>query len=237
MSFRRRGVKPHTGVGLEISEARCAGYLSPLLASFLSTGNLCARMRQAMELSTPLFPEYENQPPNKRLLKDSYTLKATDILTFVALWELKFATVEHIQRFRRLSTNSIPKLRQQLVILAGESKKEQAPKYLQRFYQSRMTPHGTLPFVYGLTELSKKALAAKGYDITTFGRIKKVEKRLPADIEHHFAVNDFYLAARELEQVEPRIESYEFQHDWKLKHLSKLRYESSFLVLSVCACR
>ena len=178
-------------------------------------------MWQAMELSTPLFPEYLAKAQRKSLPKYSYTLKATDIHTFAALWELKFATVEHIQQYRRLSNNSLPKLRQQLVILAGESKKATAPAYLQRFYQSRSTPFGSLPFVYGLTELSKKELAVRGYDISAFGRIKKVEKRLPSDIDHHFAVNDFYLAARELETDEPQIQTYEFQHDWKLKHLSK----------------
>jgi Replication-relaxation len=195
--------------------------LISVLTSFLPMSNVHAKMRDIMELSSPLFPELFPSTRRKHLNAASYSLKATDIHTFFALWELKFATVEHILRFRRLSKNSVPKLRQQLVILSGQSKKVQAPKYLQRFYQSRATPHGTLPFVYGLTELSKKELAAKGYDITAFGRIKKVEKRLPADIEHHFAVNDFYLAARELEQIEPRLETYEFHHDWKLKHFSK----------------
>jgi hypothetical protein len=48
-----------------------------------------------------------------------------------------------------------------------------------------------------------------------------VEKRLPSDIDHHFAINDFYLAARELTFLAPRIEQHDFLHDWKLKHFAK----------------
>lgn len=174
-----------------------------------------------MDYATALFPEYFTAPRGRRVKVTDYELTSVDIKTFAALWELKFATVEHIQRYRGLSTNSLPKLRQQLVILSGESKKEHAPKYLQRFYQSRNTPHGTLPYVYGLTEKSKRELEMRGYDVSAFGRVKKVEKRLPSDIDHHFAINDLYLAARDLTDSDPRIEPYELLHDWKLKHFAK----------------
>lgn len=59
-----------------------------------------------MKLTAAFFPEYftASQRQGTRVKATDYDLSVVDIKTFAALWELQFATVEHIQRYRRLLT-------------------------------------------------------------------------------------------------------------------------------------
>jgi Replication-relaxation len=138
----------------------------------------------------------------------SYTLTRVDRELLEAVWDFRFMTAKQLLRYRGLKLNSLPKLRERLLILCGKSQKVMCPSYLQRFYQLRATPYGTLPFVYALSRLGGKQIV----------RLGKVARKLPFDTDHHLSINEFFLAARLLEKVEPRVSRYDFQHEWRLKH-------------------
>jgi hypothetical protein len=147
-----------------------------------------------------------------------YTLKPVDIKILEAIYKLRFMTAEQIIRYRGLSINSLPKLRERLFILTGNSKTTPSDAYLQRFYQPRETPLVNLPFVYALGNPGKAELTKLGFDVTIYEHQRKIVTRLPYELDHHFAINELLIAALHLSSVAPSIELFDFQHDFMLKH-------------------
>ncbi len=150
--------------------------------------------------------------------KELYSLHPADISILEAVYKLRFITAEQIIRFRGLSLNSLPKLREKLFILSGKSKQKPALPYLQRFYQARESPLGSLPFVYALAKDGKKELGKRGKDIQVYARLREIIKRLPNEIDHHLAINEVLIAALHVQKYEPRVHLFDFQHDFMLKH-------------------
>src|SRR5450631_35422 len=162
---------------------------------------------------TQLFPRLKPRKAQKK-----YTLKGVDLKVLEAIYKLRFMTAEQIIRYRGLSINSLPMLRERLFILTGNSKTTPSDPYLQRFYQPRETPLVNLPFVYALGTPGKTELAKMGYDIAVYENQRKITTRLPYELEHHFAINELLLAAMHLSAVAPSVELFDFQHDFMLKH-------------------
>jgi Replication-relaxation len=161
---------------------------------------------------------FDMQPFVASEKRTSYTLHPADIALLEAVYTLRFITAEQLIRFRGLSLNSLPKLREKLFILAGKSKKRPALPYLQRFYQARESPLGSLPFVYALAKDGKKELGKRGKDIQVYARLREIIKRLPNEIDHHLAINEVLIAALHIHKHEPRVRLFDFQHDFMLKH-------------------
>ena len=153
-----------------------------------------------------------------RTKKQWYQLKPTDFTVLEAVYKFRFMMTEHIRQYLGQSVNSLPKLRQRLCILAGENDIIPSENFLQRFYQLRETPLVNLPFVHALANPGKKELARRGYDVALYEKQGKIQTQLPYELEHHFTINQVLLSALRLPQVEPRIEVFEFQHDFMLKH-------------------
>lgn len=165
-----------------------------------------------------LFPEYDLQPRRRRVKPLAYSLTPSDIELLKAVYHCRFITAEQLIRYRGLSSKSLTWMQEKLKILSGNDEKHPCVAYLQRFYQARYDPRGSLPFVYALANPGKKVLHEIGLDVSVYERIKKVTSRLPHEISHHLSVNEFLIAARHLETYEPRITLVEAQHDWQLKH-------------------
>src|SRR5205085_1879061 len=91
-------------------------------------------------------------------------------------------------------------------------------KYLDRFYQPRYSPHGSLPFVYLLATKGIKYLREScGIDAHVYYRPSDNVKRSPLDVPHDLALNEVLIAARHLEKYEPRVSLFEARHEWMLR--------------------
>jgi Replication-relaxation len=160
-----------------------------------------------------LFPRLKQDKAKKK-----YTLKPVDLKVLEAIYKLRFMNTDQVRRYLGQSVNSLPKLRQRLCILSGESTIISSLPYLQRFYQPRETPFVNLPFVYALGSAGKTELAKLGYDIGIYEHQRKIVTRLPYELDHHLAINDLLLAALHLSKVTSSVEVFDFQHDFMLKH-------------------
>ena len=87
--------------------------------------------------------------PQKKL----YGITPVDSDILKAVWFYHFMTAEQILRHRDRSINGLPKMQEKLKVLYEQ-------KYLDRFYQARYEPHGSLPFVY--LRLDRNMLYADG---------------------------------------------------------------------------
>ena len=91
-------------------------------------------------------------------------------------------------------------------------------KYLDRFYQPRYSPHGSLPFVYLLASKGNKYLSDHcGIAAHSYYRPSDNYKRSPLDVPHDLALNEVFIAARHLEKYEPRVSLHEAWHEWMLR--------------------
>src|SRR5947209_4128641 len=91
-------------------------------------------------------------------------------------------------------------------------------KYLDRFYQPRYEPHGSLPFVYLLASKGIKYLSdSLGIASHIYYRPSDNSHRSPLDVPHDLALNEVLIAARHLEKHEPRISLCDVRHEWMLR--------------------
>src|SRR5947209_18298449 len=91
-------------------------------------------------------------------------------------------------------------------------------KYLDRFYQPRYSPHGSLPFVYLLATKGIKYLSdTLGIDAHAYYRPSDNSHRSPLDVPHDLALNEVLIAARHVEKFEPRVRLSEARHEWMLR--------------------
>src|SRR5438874_10528108 len=120
-------------------------------------------------------------------------------------------TAEQTLRHRDRSINGLPKMQEKLKVLYEA-------KYLDRFYQPRYEPHGSLPFVYLLASKGIKYLREQcGIDAHVYYRPSDNHKRSPLDVPHDLALNEVFIAARHLEKHEPRVSLAEARHEWMLR--------------------
>src|SRR5436305_14150550 len=99
-------------------------------------------------------------------------------------------TAEQILRHRDRSINGLAKMQEKLKLLYEQ-------KYLDRFYQPRYEPHGSLPFVYLLATKGIKYLNDTcGIDAQVSYRPSDNHKRSPLDISHDLALNEVLISAR-----------------------------------------
>src|SRR5205085_6837277 len=143
--------------------------------------------------------------------KKAYTLTPVDSDILKAVWFYHFLTAEQILRYRDRSINGLPKMQEKLKVLYEH-------KYLDRFYQPRYEPHGSLPFVYLLASKGIKYLNdALGINAHVYYRPSDNYKRSPLDVPHDLALNEVLIAARHLEKHEPRVSLFEARHEWMLR--------------------
>src|SRR5712691_1703655 len=120
-------------------------------------------------------------------------------------------TAEQILRHRDRSINGLAKMQEKLKWLYEH-------KYLDRFYQPRYEPHGSLPFVYLLASKGIKYLNDHyGIAAHVYYRPSDNQKRSPLDVPHDLVLNEFLIAARHLEKSESRVSLNEARHEWMLK--------------------
>src|SRR5438874_12174812 len=133
-----------------------------------------------MEELPTLFPEYHPKPPDRKRTKKSflYAVTKVDVAILLAVFECFFMTAEQIIRFRKLSENSLPKLREKLRILTGTKKQVPALPYLRRAFQARYDPHGSLPYVYYLDTPGLAVLEEYGVDPDLLGAYRKRVRKL-----------------------------------------------------------
>src|SRR5437764_593256 len=128
-----------------------------------------------------------------------------------AVWFHHFITAEQLLRHRDRSSNGLPKMQEKLKLLYEA-------KYLDRFYQPRYEPHGSLPFVYLLASKGIKYLSDScGIEAHVYYRPSDNSKRSPLDVPHDLALNEVLIAARHLEKHEPRVSLFEARHEWMLR--------------------
>src|SRR5437588_7716005 len=149
--------------------------------------------------------------PKKQPRSKPYLLTPVDSEILHAVWFYHFLTAEQILRHRDRSINGLAKLQERLKLLYEA-------KYLDRFYQPRYEPHGSLPFVYLLASKGIKYLRDTcGIDTHVYYRPSDNAKRSPLDVPHDLALNEVLIAAKHLEKFEPRISLYEARHEWMLR--------------------
>ncbi len=91
-------------------------------------------------------------------------------------------------------------------------------KYLDRFYQPRYEPHGSLPFVYLLTSKGIKYLNdTLGIAAHVYYHPSDNQKRSPLDVPHDLALNEVLIASRHLEKFESRVHLFDARHEWMLR--------------------
>jgi hypothetical protein len=147
----------------------------------------------------------------KRQHKKPYTLTPVDSDILQAVWFYHFLTAEQILRHRDRSINGLPKMQEKLKLLYEA-------KYLDRFYQPRYEPHGSLTFVYLLASKGIKYLTdAFGIAAHSYYRPSDNFKRSPLDVPHDLALNEVFIAARHLEKYEPRVSLADARHEWMLR--------------------
>jgi hypothetical protein len=156
-------------------------------------------------MPSPALTQPKNNPRNK-----PYTITPVDEDILKAVWFHHFMTAEQILRFRDRSINGLAKMQERLKLLYDA-------KYLDRFYQARYEPHGSLPLVYLLATKGISYLSELGIDSHLYYRPSKNLKRSPLDTAHDLALNDFMIAARHLGKHEPRVSLHEARHEWMLR--------------------
>src|SRR5260370_15013322 len=115
-------------------------------------------------------------------------------------------TAEQILRHRDRSINGLAKMQEKLKVLYEH-------KYLDRFYQPRYEPHGSLPFVYLLASKGIKYLNdTLGITAHVYYRPSDNYTRSPLDVPHHLPLNEELIAARHLEKSEPPVSLSEARH-------------------------
>src|SRR2546421_5735155 len=120
-------------------------------------------------------------------------------------------TAEQILRHRDRSINGLPKMQEKLKVLYEQ-------KYVDRFYQPRYEPHGSLPYVYLLASKGIKYLHDHcGIAAHVYYRPSNNSHRSPLDVPHDLALNDVLIAARHLEKQEPRVSLFAARHEWMLR--------------------
>ena len=128
-----------------------------------------------------------------------------------AVWFYHFMTAEQLLRHRERSINGLAKMQEKLKWLYEQ-------KYLDRFYQPRYEPHGSLPFVYLLASKGIKYLSdTLGIAAHVYYRPSDNQKRSPLDVPHDLALNEVLIAARHLEKYESRVHLFEARHEWMLR--------------------
>lgn len=149
--------------------------------------------------------------PKKKSLKKLSILTTVDYDILKAVWFHHFITAEQLLRYRDRSINGLAKMQEKLKVLFEQ-------KYLDRFYQPRYEPHGSLPFVYLLAAKGIKYLSDHfGMDTHVYYRPSDNYKRSPLDVPHDLALNEIFIAARHLEKSENRIHLFEARHEWMLR--------------------
>ncbi len=149
--------------------------------------------------------------PKKQPRNKPYTLTPVDSDILNAVWFHHFITAEQLLRHRDRSINGLPKMQEKLKLLYEH-------KYLDRFYQPRYEPHGSLPFVYLLASKGIKYLTDSfGIAAHSYYRPSDNYKRSPLDVPHDLALNEVFIAARHLEKYEPHISVAEVRHEWMLR--------------------
>jgi len=150
-------------------------------------------------------------PPKRKQYKKPYLLTPVDEDILKAVWFYHFITAEQILRHRDRSINGLPKMQEKLKVLYEA-------KYLDRFYQPRYEPHGSLPFVYLLASKGIKYLNDHcGIASHVYYRPSDNSHRSPLDVPHDLALNEVLIAGRHLEKSEPRVSLYEARHEWMLR--------------------
>jgi hypothetical protein len=120
-------------------------------------------------------------------------------------------TAEQLLRHRDRSVNGLAKMQERLKLLYEA-------KYLDRFYQPRYEPHGSLPFVYLLAAKGIKYVRDDyGIDAHVYYRPSDNHKRSPLDVPHDLALNEVLIAAKHLEKYESRVSLHEGRHEWMLR--------------------
>jgi len=149
--------------------------------------------------------------PKRQQLKKPYSLTPVDEDILKAVWFHHFLTAEQILRHRDRSINGLAKMQEKLKLLYEQ-------KYLDRFYQPRYSPHGSLPFVYLLATKGIKYLCDRlGIAAHVYYRPSDNQKRSPLDVPHDLSLNEVLIAARHLEKHEPRVSLFEARHEWMLR--------------------
>jgi hypothetical protein len=157
-------------------------------------------------VQSPPLAQPKRQPHNK-----PYLLTPVDSDILKAVWFYHFITAEQILRHRDRSINGLAKMQEKLKLLYEA-------KYLDRFYQPRYEPHGSLPFVYLLASKGIKYLSDQcGIDAHVYYRPSDNYKRSPLDVPHDLALNEVLIAARHLEKYERRVSLAEARHEWMLR--------------------
>jgi Replication-relaxation len=143
-----------------------------------------------------------------------YVLTPVDAEIVQAVWFHHFITAEQLLRHRDRSINGLAKMQERLKLLFDH-------KYLDRFYQPRYEPHGSLPFVYLLASKGMKYLSDHcGIAAHVYYRPSDNYKRSPLDVPHDLALNEVLISARHLEKYEPRVSLYESRHEWMLRQVT-----------------
>jgi Replication-relaxation len=149
--------------------------------------------------------------PTKKTRKTLSPLSPVDSEILQAVWFYHFITAEQLLRHRQRSSNGLPKMQEKL-------KAMYEAKYLDRFYQPRYSPHGSLPFVCLLAAKGIKYLRDHfGIETHVYYRPSDNAKRSPLDVPHDLAINEFLIAASHLEKSESRVHLFEARHEWMLR--------------------
>jgi len=157
-------------------------------------------------VQSPTLTKPKRQPHNK-----SYILTPVDEDILKAVWFHHFITAEQLLRHRDRSINGLAKMQEKLKLLYEQ-------KYVDRFYQPRYEPHGSLPFVYLLATKGIKYLNDHcGFASHVYYRPSNNLKRSPLDVPHDLALNEVLIAARHLEKHENRVSLSEARHEWMLR--------------------
>jgi len=148
---------------------------------------------------------------HKRQHKKLSALTPVDEDILQAVWFYHFVTAEQLLRHRDRSINGLAKMQEKLKLLFEQ-------KYLDRFYQPRYEPHGSLPFVYLLASKGIKYLSdTLGIASHVYYRPSDNVKRSPLDVPHDLALNEVLIASRHLEKYESRVSLSEARHEWMLR--------------------
>ncbi len=157
-------------------------------------------------MQSPTLAQLKSKPRKKLS-----PLTPVDSEILQAVWFHHFITAEQLLRYRDRSINGLAKMQERLKALYEA-------KYLDRFYQPRYEPHGSLPFVYLLATKGIKYLRDKlGIDAHVYYRPSDNHKRSPLDIPHDLALNEVLIAARHLEKFESCVHLFEARHEWMLR--------------------
>src|SRR5437762_13189795 len=120
-------------------------------------------------------------------------------------------TAEQLLRHRDRSINGLAKMQEKLKLLYEQ-------KYLDRFYQPRYEPHGSLPFVYLLASKGIKYLNdSLGIAAHVYYRPSDNQKRSPLDVPHDLALNEVLIASRHLQKYAPSVHLFEARQEWMLR--------------------